>query len=113
MNPKKILLVDDNPAMIQVLAKALSGVGQLLFATNGEAALRLARQGLPDLILLDAEMPGLSGYEVCEALKADPALADVPVIFVTGHSEQAFELDRKSTRLNSSHNPASRMPSSA
>ena len=62
------------------------------FATNGEDALRLAREAVPDLVLLDAEMPGMSGFQVCEVLKADPALADVPVIFVTSHSEPAFEV---------------------
>ena len=46
----------------------------------------------PDLVLLDAEMPGMSGFEVCEALKAEPGLADVPVIFVTAHAEPAFEV---------------------
>jgi diguanylate cyclase (GGDEF)-like protein len=87
-----ILLVDDDPATIQLLASILASAGQLHFATNGADALRLARAEPPDLILLDAEMPGMSGFEVIEALKADPVLADVPVIFITGHSEPAFEL---------------------
>lgn len=88
----KILLVDDDPGMIQVMARILSGLGQLCFAMNGAAALQQAREMVPDLILLDAEMPGMNGYQVCEALKADPALAHVPVIFVTGHSGQDHEL---------------------
>ena len=88
----KILLVDDNPGMIQVMARILSGLGQIRFATSGAAALQQAREMVPDLILLDAEMPGMNGYQVCEALKADPALAEVPVIFVTGHSGQDHEL---------------------
>lgn len=88
----KILLVDDNPGMIQVMARILSGLGQLRFATNGAAALQQAREMVPDLIMLDAEMPGMNGYQVCEALKADPVLADIPVIFVTGHSGQDHEL---------------------
>jgi diguanylate cyclase (GGDEF)-like protein len=92
MDAMRILLVDDNPGMIQVMARILSCVAQLQFATSGAAALQQARDTPPDLILLDAEMPGLNGYEVCEALKADPHLADIPVIFVTGHGEQAFEL---------------------
>jgi len=88
-----ILLVDDSPGMNQLMGHILSGLGQLRFATNGEAALRLARELPPDLILLDAEMPGgMSGYQVCESMKADPALRDVPVIFVTGHSGPEFEL---------------------
>jgi len=87
-----ILLIDDDPAAIQILGRLLADVANLRFATSGEAALRLARQQVPDLILLDAEMPGMSGFQVCEALKADPVLADVPVIFVTSHSEPAFEV---------------------
>lgn len=87
-----ILLVDDDPATIQLLGRILAGQAQLRFATDGQSALRLARESTPDLILLDAEMPGMDGFEVCEALKADPDLADIPVIFVTSHSEPAFEV---------------------
>jgi len=87
-----ILLVDDDPSTIQLLGRMLADVGNLRFATSGEDALRLAHESAPDLVLLDAEMPGMSGFQILEALKADPALADVPVIFVTSHSEPAFEL---------------------
>jgi len=88
----QILLVDDDPATIQLLAQILSDVGNLRFAVSGVDALRLARASVPDLILLDAEMPGMSGFLVCKALKADPLLAEVPVIFVTSHGEPEFEL---------------------
>ncbi|MBC7779970.1 MAG: diguanylate cyclase [Proteobacteria bacterium] len=87
-----ILLVDDDPGSIQLLGRILVELGEVRFATRGEDALRLAGEAAPDLILLDAEMPGMSGFQVCEALKADPLLADVPVIFVTSHNETAFEL---------------------
>jgi diguanylate cyclase (GGDEF)-like protein len=87
-----ILLVDDDPGTIQLLGRILSDSGNLRFATSGEDALRLAHDSVPDLILLDAEMPGMSGFQVCETLKADPALANVPVIFVTSHSEPEFEV---------------------
>ena len=87
-----ILLVDDDPTTIQLLSRMLADVGNVRFATSGEDALRLAHESPPDLVLLDAEMPGMSGFQVCESLKADPALADVPVIFVTSHSEPAFEV---------------------
>lgn len=86
-----ILLVDDDLTVIQVLSKCLSGLGRLRFATNGDTALRLAREDPPDLLLLDAEMPGMSGFEVWEAMRAEPSLQDVPVIFVTSHSEEAME----------------------
>jgi len=88
----RILLVDDDPAIIQALSRILAGLADLQFATNGEDALRLASQAAPDLMLLDAEMPGMSGFQVCEAFKADPALADVAVIFVTKNNEPAFEV---------------------
>src|ERR1700730_6823125 len=92
MNDNNILLVDDDPGAIQIIGRILSGIGQLRFATNGEDALLLARELAPDLILLDAEMPGISGFQVCKALKAEPLLTNVPVIFVTRHSEAEFEL---------------------
>ena len=87
-----ILLVDDDPGSIQLMARILSTVGTLRFATNGEDALRLARESVPDLILLDSEMPGMNGFDTFEALKADPVLAQVPVIFVTSHSGTDFEV---------------------
>jgi len=87
-----ILLVDDDPGTIQLLSRILSDVGNLRFATSGEDALRLVRESAPDLMLLDAEMPGMSGFQVFDALKSEPTLADVPVIFVTSHSEAAFEV---------------------
>lgn len=86
-----ILLVDDDLTVIQVLSKCLFGLGRLRFATQGDTALRLAREDPPDLLLLDAEMPGMSGFEVWEAMRAEPSLQDVPVIFVTSHSEEAME----------------------
>jgi diguanylate cyclase (GGDEF)-like protein len=87
-----ILVVDDDPGAIQQMGRMLAGLGIVSFATSGEHALRIARESVPDLILLDAEMPGISGFDVCEALKADPELAKVPVIFVTSHCEPAFEV---------------------
>jgi diguanylate cyclase (GGDEF)-like protein len=87
-----ILLVDDDPGLIRVMARMLAGLGQFRFATHGEAALQQARDWQPDLMILDAEMPGMSGFQVCEAMKADPALRDVPVIFVTSHTDHDFEV---------------------
>ena len=86
-----ILLVDDDVSIIHALSKALQGMGSLHFAKSGHEALRLARSELIDLILLDAEMPLMSGFQVCEALKADPELAHIPVIFITSHAEQDIE----------------------
>ena len=87
-----ILLVDDDPGTIQLLGRILDGQAKIFFATNGADALRLARESQPDLILLDAEMPDISGFEVCRALKTEPNLAEIPVIFVTSHREPALEI---------------------
>ncbi|WP_174874720.1 GGDEF domain-containing response regulator [Vogesella oryzae] len=87
----RLLLVDDDTNVIHLMAKTLLPLGQVQFATSGEDALRLAREDVPDLILLDAEMPGMSGFQVCEEMKHDPLLSDVPVIFVTSHSEESME----------------------
>ena len=88
----QILLVDDDPEMIQLMGRIMSGVGQIRFATSGAAALQRVLEHPPDLILLDAEMPGMTGFEVCEIMKADSALCGVPIIFVTAHSGADFEL---------------------
>jgi len=87
----RVLLVDDDPGMIQVLGRLLSGYSQLRFATDGAQALAMAQSWQPELILLDAEMPGIDGFEVCRRLKADPLLAEVPIVFVTQHTEAWVE----------------------
>jgi diguanylate cyclase (GGDEF)-like protein len=92
MTQPDILLVDDDAGAIQLMGRILAGVGKMRFATNGEDALRCARERVPDLVLLDAEMPGMSGFEVFEAMRAEPLLAPVPVIFVTCHSDVEFEV---------------------
>lgn len=86
-----ILIVDDDPGMVQALARVIRPLGRLRFATQGLDALRLMAESAPDLVLLDAQMPGMSGFEVLEAIKGDPLLADIPVIFVTSHAEATFE----------------------
>jgi diguanylate cyclase (GGDEF)-like protein len=87
-----ILIVDDDPGSIQLMGRILADIGDLRFATNGEDALRLAQELVPDLVLLDAEMRGMSGFRVLDALKARPEMVDVPVIFVTAHTEPEFEI---------------------
>ncbi len=87
----RLLLVDDDPSIIALLRRILSEYSHVHFAVNGDDAVRLAREHKPDLILLDGEMPGMSGFEVCEVLKADDALAHIPIIFVTSHRDLAFE----------------------
>ncbi len=85
---EKILLVDDNPTNLQVLTGALEPEGySILAAPSGEVALKVAARGEPDLILLDVMMSGLNGLETCRRLKADPATAGVPVIFISARGE--------------------------
>jgi len=81
-----ILVVDDEPANIQALGSLLKDEYQIRVANSGEKALALIQQGdqpNPDLILLDIQMPGIDGYEVCGRLKEDPASSGIPIIFVT------------------------------
>ena len=79
----KLLLVDDEPTNLQVLRQILQDDYRLLFAKDGDKALELAERESPALILLDVMMPGMTGHEVCTRLKAQPATAAIPVIFVT------------------------------
>ena len=87
-----LLLVDDDPTIIQVLSRILSDYSSVRFATTGADALQLADEERPDLILLDAQLGDMSGLQVCEALKADLALADIPVIFVSSLQESELEV---------------------
>ncbi len=90
--PARLLLVDDSPTNLRFLAHILHNMGEIFFATDGNSALKIARDKQPDLILLDVEMPGMSGYEVCKQLKLDPLLADAAVIFVTSHQSMEHEV---------------------
>ena len=84
----KILIVDDQPSNRDILIKALEPQGyNILSVPSGEVALKVAPQALPDLILLDILMPGLSGFEVCRKLKTEASTQDIPVIFVTAKDE--------------------------
>lgn len=83
-----ILVVDDSPETLSLLTDALDGAGMTaMVALDGSSAIRIAGRLPPDLILLDAVMPGLDGFETCRRLKAQPGLAGVPVVFMTGLSE--------------------------
>ncbi|MCG8669412.1 MAG: response regulator [Pseudomonadales bacterium] len=80
----KILVVDDDSSHIQLVEYLLGNHYNLAIANNGEEALRLFRHDIPDLVLLDINMPGMSGYEVCQAIKEEDYSDDVAVIFVSG-----------------------------
>ncbi|MCG2577010.1 PAS domain S-box protein [Dechloromonas sp. XY25] len=87
-----ILAIDDTPANLFTLGGALAAEFDLQIATSGERGLALAGECPPDLILLDVMMPDMDGYEVCQRLKAVPALMHVPVIFLTALSDPASEM---------------------
>jgi CheY-like chemotaxis protein/DNA-binding CsgD family transcriptional regulator len=87
-NSDVVLIVDDVPDNLSVLHDALDESGfTVLIATSGEAALQRALQALPDVVLLDAMMPGIDGFEVARRLKAMPQTAHIPIIFMTGLTE--------------------------
>ena len=87
----KILMVDDDAFNIKALNLVLSEDYHVLFASSGHSALEIATRTQPDLILLDIQMPEMDGFEVCRALKADPLLCDVPVIFLTALTDETDE----------------------
>ena len=86
-----VLVVDDAPDNIAVLNAILSPDYRVLFAVDGRTALQVAREQQPDLILLDIEMPDMSGHVLCVELKEDPSTRDIPVIFVTVRGEATDE----------------------
>ena len=87
-NSDIVLIVDDVPDNLSVLHDALDESGYtVLVATSGEAALQRAHQALPDIVLLDAMMPGMDGFEVARQLKASPLTMHIPIIFMTGLTE--------------------------
>jgi len=87
-----ILLVDDDPDFVAATRLVLEKAGyEVRTALRGQEGLELARQKKPDLIILDVIMPGQDGFMVCEELKADPELRDVPVMMLTGFAERVSE----------------------
>lgn len=87
-----VLVVDDAPENIDLLDGILNQDYKIKAALNGEKALKISgSENPPDIILLDIEMPGMDGYEVCRRLKADPQTRDIPIIFVTARSDESDE----------------------
>lgn len=86
-----LLIVDDQPINIQALYQIFAADHQVFMATSARQALELCASRSPDLILLDIEMPEINGFEACTRLKSNPDTRDIPIIFVTGHSDEAME----------------------
>ena len=83
-----VLVVDDSPNTLRMLTDAIEGAGMtVLVALEGNQALSLVERVTPDVILMDAVMPGMDGFEICRRLKQDGAMRHVPVIFMTGLSD--------------------------
>ena len=117
MAHEKILVVDDNASVCELVAARLKEWGlEVTTAANGLEALAVTKRNRPDLVLLDIMLPWLNGFEVARVLKADAATRHIPIVFLTVKDRiqdkiLGFEIgaddyitkDRKSTRLNSSH----------
>lgn len=93
----RILIVDDDATSIQLVRSLLAEVGECHFALNGAQALSLVGELKPDLILLDIDLPDSDGFRLCKRLRADPALGQVPIMFLTnshtiGHEARALAL---------------------
>jgi diguanylate cyclase (GGDEF)-like protein len=87
----RILAIDDAPENIRLVGRILKPMADVSFALGGVEGLKRAATLRPDLILLDVDMPDMGGYEVLRALKDAPLTADIPVVFLTGHDDQARE----------------------
>jgi diguanylate cyclase (GGDEF)-like protein len=83
----RLLVVDDQPINIQVMHQIFGSHCQVFMATSGQQALNFCLSTPPDIVLLDVVMPGMDGFEVCQALKSHPETRDIPVIFVTAHTD--------------------------
>ena len=86
--PKTLLLADDSVTIQKVVGITFANEDvELVTALNGDDALRKARELKPDLVMADIGMPGLDGYELCAAIRAEPELANIPVLLLTGTFE--------------------------
>ena len=88
----RLLIVDDQPTNIHALREIFREHCDVLMATNGEQALSLCQNQLPDLVLLDVVMEGMNGHEVCRRLKANPQTSGIPVIFITAQHQEMDEI---------------------
>jgi DNA-binding response OmpR family regulator len=90
MPGERILVAEDEPHILGLIVYSLEYAGfEVMEAVNGEDAVRMAADGKPDLILLDVRMPGMSGYEVCTALKEKDTTKHIPVVFISARGQEA------------------------
>lgn len=86
-----ILIIDDDNNVVMALNKALNKIGRIRFASDAKQAFASIKEQQPDLILLDVELPDIGGLEVCSILKNAPETENIPVLFITSHTELGFE----------------------
>ncbi|MBI3781675.1 MAG: response regulator [candidate division NC10 bacterium] len=85
--PKRVLIVEDNPISLELLTELVQAEGhRVITALSGTEALSLARAELPDLILMDIQLPGIDGLTVTRALKAEPTTKEIPVVGISAHA---------------------------
>jgi DNA-binding response OmpR family regulator len=92
--PPMVLVADDEPTMLELVTRHLRSIEpklEVIEASDGDEAWRLARERLPDLVVLDVMMPGMSGWEVCRKIRQDAALAHTGVLMLTGIGESLNE----------------------
>jgi CheY-like chemotaxis protein len=87
---RRILIVDDDPNMVHILARTLLDAAQLHFAVRGADALKKLNDHQPDVMLIDVDMPDLNGYEVMERMRSNPKIRNTKVIMVTSHNEEVY-----------------------
>lgn len=86
----RILIAEDEPDIRELVAFTLRFAGHEVNTTsNGEEALQVASQTVPDLVLMDVRMPRMTGYDACRAMKSDPSLRDIPVVFLSAKGQDA------------------------
>ncbi len=86
----KILIAEDEPDIRELVLFMLRFAGyEVVAATNGEEAVQTASREIPDLILLDVRMPRMTGYDACRLIKANPALRDVPIVFLSAKGQES------------------------
>jgi len=86
----KILIAEDEPDIRELVAFTLRFAGhEVVAGANGEEAVQLAAQEMPDLILMDVRMPRMTGYDACRAMKANPYLKDIPVVFLSAKGQDS------------------------
>jgi DNA-binding response OmpR family regulator len=101
MSQAKILIVDDEPDLVETIRFSLELEGyNVLVASNGEEGLNLARQEKPDLILLDLMLPKLDGYKVCRLLKFDERYKHIPILMLTAKTQEKDKILGKETGAN-------------